>query len=190
MRRAYLGVGDKAGEAVVTEGLPSVTCASPPPRVHLATLYMKTWCNACKQEGYIAPRGPRHPGTAPNGQQWALGGDINICGCSPPPVFYAERNKAMIFTAEKWAAQMEASTATSAETVPADAFTQYFQLKDEQTGKPISGIPYRIVMSNGAEFEGRTDAQGHTQRVSSDWDISAMLHVLEDETPINPYWDR
>ncbi|MDR3095823.1 MAG: hypothetical protein LBV73_01970, partial [Paraburkholderia sp.] len=80
MIRTFLGVGDKAGDAVITEGLPSVTCSSPPPRVNISTLYMKTWCSACEQEGFIAPRGPRRAGTGPNGQQWALSGDVNICG--------------------------------------------------------------------------------------------------------------
>lgn len=63
MKRSFLGVGDRGGEAVVTEGLPSVICSNPPPCVNISTLYMRTWCSACQQEGYIAPRG--HAGPAP-----------------------------------------------------------------------------------------------------------------------------
>ncbi|CAH2906849.1 MAG: hypothetical protein CPSOU_0697 [uncultured Paraburkholderia sp.] len=100
MIRSFLGMGDRGGEATVMEGLDSVSCSNPPPRVQISTLYMKTWCNACKQEGYIAPQGPRWPGTGPNGEQWALSGDINICGCTPPPVFFAQRNMNMKFPAE------------------------------------------------------------------------------------------
>jgi uncharacterized protein (DUF2345 family) len=96
---------------------------------------------------------------------------------------------AMIFTRQEAAAQITASTETSTAGVSADAFNQRFRLTDEQTGKPLEGIPYRIVTSDGEEYEGRTDAQGHTQCVSSDCDISATLNVLEDETPINPHWD-
>ena len=56
-------------------------------RVELSTVYMKTWCDACKKDGYISPRGPRHAGTAENGRQHALSGDVNACDCNPPPVF-------------------------------------------------------------------------------------------------------
>ena len=100
MIRYFLAKGDRGGNAVITEGLEFVTCSNPPPRVQIATLYMKTYCTACKQEGFIAPEGPRLPGTGPNGQQWALSGDVNVCGCSPPPVFYAERGMKMILTSE------------------------------------------------------------------------------------------
>ena len=55
MIRSFLGMGDRGGEATVIEGLDSVSCSNPPPRIQISTLYMKTWCNACKQEGYIAP---------------------------------------------------------------------------------------------------------------------------------------
>lgn len=175
MRRAYLGVGDKAGEAVVTEGLPSVTCASPPPRVHLATLYMKTWCNACKQEGYIAPRGPRHPGTAPNGQQWALGGDINICGCSPPPVFYAERNKVMIFTAQESAALRGKTVAVAS--VGMASVTEY----DEQIctvgdQAALVSYPYFIEAPAGKVYSGRVGLLGKLPRVYTDGADSYTVH--------------
>ncbi|MCA8258893.1 hypothetical protein LGM89_37055, partial [Burkholderia sp. AU31624] len=99
MIRYFLAKGDRAGEAVIVEGLDRVTCSNPPPMVHIATLDMKTYCSACKREGYIAPQGPRWPGTGPNGKQWALSGDINVCGCNPPPIFYAERGMRMTFTA-------------------------------------------------------------------------------------------
>lgn len=98
LRRPFLGKGDRGGSATIIEGLDSVTCSNPPPLVHIATLGMKTYCTACKSEGVIAPSGPRHPGTGPNGEGWALSGDINLCGCSPAPVFRAERNMAQIFT--------------------------------------------------------------------------------------------
>lgn len=101
MIRYFLARGDRGGSATITEGLEFVTCSNPPPRVQIATLYMKTYCTACKREGFIAPAGPRLPGTAPNGQQWALSGDINACGCSPPPVFHAERSMKMIVTSHE-----------------------------------------------------------------------------------------
>lgn len=190
MRRAHLGVGDKAGHAVITEGLPSVTYSNPPPSVHIATLGMKTWCDACKQEGHIAPRGPRWAGTGPNGRQWALSGDINICSCAPPPVFYAERNMEQVFTREEAAAQIASNATETSALIPADILDQHFYLIDEKTRRPLKGVPYRIVTSDGDLYEGCTDAQGRTQRVSNDWDSSAMLQVFEDEMPINPEWDK
>lgn len=51
MIRYFLAKGDQGGSATITEGLEGVTCSNPPPRVHIATLYMKTYCTACKQEG-------------------------------------------------------------------------------------------------------------------------------------------
>ncbi|WP_258025728.1 hypothetical protein [Burkholderia sp. COPS] len=38
MIRYFLAKGDRAGEAVIVEGLDTVTCSNPPPRVHIATL--------------------------------------------------------------------------------------------------------------------------------------------------------
>ena len=42
MIRYFLAKGDRAGSATITEGLEGVTCSNPPPRVQIATLYMKT----------------------------------------------------------------------------------------------------------------------------------------------------
>lgn len=101
MIRYFLAQGDRAGSAVIIEGLKTVTCSHPPPSVQIATIGMRTYCAACKKEGFIAPRGPRRPGTAANGKEWALSGDINICDCNPPPTFYAERGMMVTFTAEE-----------------------------------------------------------------------------------------
>lgn len=144
--RTFLGVGDRVGEAVITDGSPSVTCANPPPCVNISTLYMKTWCNACKKEG-CTPRGPRWPSTGPNGQQWALSGDINMCDCLPPPAFYAERNMTMNFTSEQAATLTGGTVATPAANVANDAFDQHFRLTDEHTGKPI---PLRSTFSKNS----------------------------------------
>lgn len=190
MIRYFLARGDRAGSAVITQGLPNVTCSNPPPRVEIATLGMKTYCAACKREGFISPQGPRRPGTGPNGQPWALSGDINICGCNPPPVFYAERAMKMTFTAEQAVLLTRKAAATPTESVANNNFDQYFRLINQHTGAPLVGVRYRIVTDNGERYEGRTDSQGYTQRVSSDLDISATLHVIEDETPVNPGWDR
>ncbi|WP_431823359.1 hypothetical protein [Burkholderia sp. F1] len=179
MIRYFLAQGDRAGSAVITEGLRSVTCANPPPRVHIATLYMKTYCTACKQEGFIAPKGPRWPGTGPNGKQWALSGDINVCGCNPPPVFYAERNMRMIFTAEQGAALMGQSVPRSVAAGRVEHDEQ-FVLCDAATGRPLARVQYRIWTASGKVFSGVTDAMGHSQRVTTTDTEDLQLYIYRD----------
>lgn len=192
MIRIFLARGDRAASAVITEGLETVTCSNPPPTAHIATLGMKTYCSACRQEGYIAPRGPRRPGTGPNGKQWALSGDINICGCTPSPIFYPdrERNMTMSFTAEEVAALMAPASASANNATAAESYNQRFRLLNMQTEQPLRDMPYRIVTDDGDELDGRTDAQGYTDHVTSDQAVSATLHILEEETPLNPDWDK
>lgn len=174
MRRVFLGVGDKANEAVITEGLPSVTCSNPPPRVHISTLYMKTWCNACKQEGYIAPRGRRNPGTGPNGQQWALSGDINICGCSPPPVFHAERNMAQIFHSDEGASRTGSAVRSATRSASSSAYDEQIRLVGN--GSAFVGYPYYIETESGETHSGHIDSSGLLPRVFTDGESSYRVY--------------
>jgi hypothetical protein len=168
MIRYFLAKGDRAGDAVIIEGLATVTCSNPPPSVPIATLDMKTYCSACKREGYIAPQGPRRPGTGPNGKQWALSGDINVCGCNPPPIFYAERGMRMIFTAG------EAAALNGRKPDVADrSFARSVAVHDEQftllddTRLPLANVRYRIVTDTGQIFTGTTDTAGQTHRIAT-----------------------
>ncbi|TGN99310.1 hypothetical protein [Burkholderia sp. USMB20] len=166
MIRYFLAKGDQGGSASITEGLEHVTCSNPPPRVHIATLYMKTYCAACKQEGFIAPAGPRWPGTGPNGKPWALSGDINVCGCNPPPVFYAERGMSMSFTAEEAATLVtpHARTHSRAHVDVDDDLECYFEIRDAMTDTPVEGMIYRLssdehsLVCDAALTEGETRA--------------------------------
>ncbi|KVC95305.1 hypothetical protein WI78_19790 [Burkholderia ubonensis] len=179
MIRYFLAKGDRAGRAVITEGLDAVTCPNPPPRVHIATLYMKTYCTTCKQEGFIAPKGPRRTGTGPNGKQWALSGDINVCGCKPPPVFYAERNMRMVFAAEQAATLTGQGALRSALEIHAEHDEQLV-LCDATTGSPLACVQYRIRTAPGKVFSGVTDATGHTQRVTTIGAEDLQLHIYRD----------
>ncbi|VWB85280.1 hypothetical protein [Burkholderia lata] len=176
MIRYFLAKGDRAGEAVIVEGLDTVTCSNPPPKVHIATLDMKTYCSACRREGYIAPQGPRWPGTGPNGKQWALSGDVNVCGCNPPPVFYAERGMRMIFTAGEIATLNGRKPGAahlpfaSSDTVHDEQFT----LLDD-AHRPLVNVRYRIVTDTGQIFAGTTDAAGQTHRIATD--AAAFLKI-------------
>lgn len=52
-----------------------------------------------------------------------------------------------------------------------------FEVKEEQTGRPMADVPYRVVLDSGAVFDGRTDAQGRTSAVHSDSPEFATLKV-------------
>jgi hypothetical protein len=178
MIRYFLAKGDRAGSATIVEGLDAVTCSNPPPRVQIATLGMATYCSACKQMGSIAPMGPRRPGNAPNGKQWALSGDVNICGCRPSPVFHAQRNMMVTLTSQEVAAWMGGGDGTSAAatmTAPARAnSTPTVKQYDEQlqfvtpSGTPLANLGYRIVLEDGSEHAGTTDNEGLTERIYTD----------------------
>ncbi|MGT0244823.1 hypothetical protein [Burkholderia pyrrocinia] len=187
MIRYFLAKGDRGGDAVITEGLEFVTCSNPPPRVQIATLYMKTYCAACKQEGFIAPEGPRLPGTGPNGQQWALSGDVNACGCSPPPIFYAERGMKMILTSQDASAtekkqriaEIDEKRHTAAPR--SDATPTY----DEQVRACIGtklpqNYPYLIEMADGRPIAGRVDTNGRLPRIHTEISGSYKIYWGED----------
>ncbi len=168
MIRYFLARGDRAGSAVITEGLEHVICSNPPPAVNIATLYMKTYCTACNQEGFVAPRGPRRPGTAPNGKQWALSGDINVCGCNPPPVFYAERGMSVTFTAEEAASPVAPSHFSNARlpetTENADEDLEcYYEIVDAKTGQPVEGMTYKLLSDSRTLVDGAPLADGRTR---------------------------
>lgn len=52
-----------------------------------------------------------------------------------------------------------------------------FEVKDEQSGKPLRGVPYRIVLNDGRAVEGLTDAIGRTQSIHSDQPEQATITV-------------
>ena len=161
---------------MITEGLDSVTCSNPPPRVNIATLYMKTYCTACKREGYIAPRGPRWPGTATNGKEWALSGDINICGCNPPPIFYAERGMSMSFTSEQVAALLGNGASTSVRQTQTAQYDEQFTLHDAN-GRVVCDTYYTVCLPSGELLHGVTDSQGHTTRHQTDGACSLRIYL-------------
>ncbi|WP_236871931.1 hypothetical protein [Burkholderia pseudomultivorans] len=193
MIRYFLAKGDRGGSAVIIEGLEGVTCSNPPPSVNIATLYMKTYCAACNQEGFISPTGVRKPGTAPNGQPWALSGDINVCGCNPPPTFYAERSMMMIFESH------EVEPPKGAKRVPAVSVAMVEEQKGAQADMSVgydeqvrAGIgttlpqsyPYLIEMSDGRTLSGHINSNGLLPRIHSEsadsytiyWGEDALMH--------------
>ena len=178
MIRTFLARGDRAGDAVITQGLDFVTCSNPPPAVQIATLGMRTYCSACKQEGYIAPRGPRWPGTGPNGKQWALSGDINICGCNPPPAFYPirERHMTMSFTAEEAAALTGNGAPASTPQAATSRYDEQFTLHDA-SGRVLRDTWYTVRVPSGDLRHGVTDSQGRTERYETKGAQSIRIYL-------------
>jgi uncharacterized Zn-binding protein involved in type VI secretion len=95
-------------------------------------------------------------------------------------------------TSETAAAIVGAVTTPS----PASAlFDLRFLLKDDKTGQPIAGMPYRITLDSGEQFSGRTDADGMTQTVGSDTqrvanieapfygDLTSSSHTHDEHCP-------
>ncbi|MBX3620010.1 MAG: PAAR domain-containing protein [Rhizobacter sp.] len=54
-------------------------------------------------------------------------------------------------------------------------FDLRFLLKDDKTGAPLFGMPYKITLDNGEEFTGSTDVNGLTLTVGSDRQRIAYL---------------
>lgn len=71
------------------------------------------------------------------------------------------------------AAASAASLAATAE--QKHPFDMHFLLKDDKTGAPLVGMPYKITLDNGEEFTGTTDANGLTLTVGSDCQRIAYL---------------
>jgi uncharacterized Zn-binding protein involved in type VI secretion len=50
---------------------------------------------------------------------------------------------------------------------PAHAYDLHFLVKDEATGQPAPGLPYKLTLEDGTTVTGRTDANGLTDKISS-----------------------
>ncbi len=59
-----------------------------------------------------------------------------------------------------------------------NGYDQHFLLLNDQTGKPLEYVRYRIVLSNGDFYEGVSDGEGRTRRVYSDSPLQADIEVF------------
>ena len=155
------------------------------------------FCSGCGRQGRIACIGPRLVELW-NNVPVALENDICICGCTPPPQLIPNQT---IRSQQIDATIVAAHEACAARTVPAplddssqrieESCDLYFLVTDESTEVPLVDRQYRIDLETGACFEGRTDYEGKTGKISAARMEYATLHVYEsDTTPINPNWDR
>ncbi len=51
-----------------------------------------------------------------------------------------------------------------------------FRAVDEHTGQPMSGLPYRIELPDGRIVRGKTDQDGHTERVAGHAPAAVKLY--------------
>jgi hypothetical protein len=120
-------MGDQAGEAVIVESTGKTFRGR-----RLATVGMATYCLTCKQRGLVAPRGVRSTGAD---QLLALSGDVNLCGCHPPPVFDSSCGMKVVFTAEdivRWEAmRFEAGIAPASKRNPAEGVSTVYVAQGE-----------------------------------------------------------
>ncbi|WP_254606808.1 hypothetical protein [Burkholderia contaminans] len=56
---------------------------------------------------------------------------------------------------------------------------EQYVLKNEKTGQPLVGVPYRIHTSSGRVFSGMTDSAGHTQRVATRYAEKLRIEIVE-----------
>ncbi|MEM5433530.1 PAAR domain-containing protein [Cupriavidus oxalaticus] len=150
--RTYLIKGDKADNgAVIVGGSPDVTYHGIP----VAREGDPVFCPVCKRSGVIACIGPRWP-YSDKGKEMALSGDICVCGCLKPPVFFASRPYTMNMTAEDAArhsvAYASVNMTSTDSLVDGEVIEEYFEIVDGSTGKPAEGYLYDLY-SNGSRIQ-------------------------------------
>ena len=110
-------------------------------------------------------------------RQEALGGDLCLCRCTPPPQLVASQQTSWVegdmaeggamhptISADAWHVGMPPQAVTKEGHAP-DSCDQRFLLRDEADGTPLAHRLYRLRHPGGM-LQGRTDAQGHTERVT------------------------
>lgn len=128
--------------------------------------------------------------TTENGRAIVLHGDSVMCPCGKNKVTVGSSAGCFV-DADRDASRTNSATAASPDQVPTpDAHDQHFLLRDERTGEPLIGMPYKITTEDGQEAEGHTDASGHTQKIVGEGAQQASITVFEGHAPINPDWDK
>lgn len=183
MIRTFLCEGDKAGEAVIVEGLDTILYVDRTGRhLRMATVGMKTYCHACGMTGFIGAAGPRLHFIAGNGEQAALSGDVNMCKCKPAPIFSARRSMTMLVMSEKCtttAASVAAAVSTALSGnlgYPPENHGASFLLRDSETGTRLANRKY-ISEIDGIRGEGLTDSEGYAH-IDAQAGQSIRIHVI------------
>ncbi len=140
------------------------------------------FCPACKSQGKILCVEPRIP-EAWNDRKVALENDLCMCACPNPPRLLPQQS----LRCQDLGGGAADDTATHAQTSAAAANNDLlagFRVIDEESGLPLPGVPYRIVLPDGTSRRGVTDADGRTMALSAQERATATLH-LDGATPSN-----
>jgi uncharacterized Zn-binding protein involved in type VI secretion len=142
-------------------------------------------CPACKSVGFIRCAGDRISATGPNGREQALSGDLCICRCPHPPRLLGSQSTYSV-SGSSPADDFDFSTLADASlpfgaspTRTADEYDQRFLVVNDATGEPLKDRRYKLRYSGG-ELQGRTDAQGYTERVSGSAGESVEIDVFAE----------
>lgn len=176
MRRYHIRLGDKTTADGVVETASSCISLN---GSNLALEGDRVSCPACGTEGVIQVVQPRISECF-NGKELALGDDLCVCRCSPPPkLISAQTGRFQTILddgelVEK--AQEEAKRQVSdkaEERIP-------IRFYDEGTNKPCANRHYRIKLKSGRVLEGTTDGDGCTMPLTKDerdaltaWNLTA-----------------
>ncbi|MGF6597623.1 hypothetical protein P3T23_002340 [Paraburkholderia sp. GAS448] len=137
------------------------------------------WCERCKTMGVITGGAPvpdrRRLLDVVNGmRRQAVGGDMVVCKCEQHPRIIAVNGRKFTITVDGDGAKVLSRNAPrSAPSV----YDEQFTLLDSYTGQPLSGVRYRVHVAFGKVYAGVTDAQGRTERVSSENAHALRLEV-------------
>lgn len=98
-----------------------------------------------------------------DGQPVARHGDGTSCGAT----LVAGQQSSASIQSGGGGSPAAAALSKAPAAAPSSRFDEQFRAVDEKSGKPVAGLPYRIELEDGSQVRGVTDAEGHTQRVST-----------------------
>ena len=131
----------------------------------------KVQCPGCDSEGVIALDGPRLRERYEE-REVALGDDLCLCGCSPPPRLVASQTFACQVLSADWSAQQTelAAPAPASFNALAGAAAQPERaplvLRDIDTQEPFRGQAYRLQLADKV-ISGTLDQNGATRPLTA-----------------------
>lgn len=163
-KRAVITIGDTTSHGgTVTEGFAEL-------RIHgkaAAGVGHQGSCPKCKTTFYIVA-GAANVNVF--GRALALEGMMTSCGA----VLIASQNYYMVDDGIDAASDAPSATQSAAggdgaaaSAAAVQTYDEQFTFRDESTGKPLAGVPYKATSSSGKIFMGTTDAGGRTQRMKT-----------------------
>jgi hypothetical protein len=112
------------------------------------------------------------------GKEYALSGDLCICGCNPPPKLIAAQNisSQCFLVADAGLAEADGKQRTGNQGSTAAPHVESanqvdmrsIRFEKRRTGSPYANQPYRLELANEKVIQGTTDANGATRSLTPD----------------------